>query len=91
MGKAVITTDAVGCRDAVEDGITGLLCQPRDAMDLAQKMRLITAMSADARMELGRQGRAKMIREFDERIVTKRYMNTIEPILAMHPGKIGRY
>ena len=38
MGRAVITTDAVGCRDTVEDGINGFLVRPRDPAALADAM-----------------------------------------------------
>lgn len=81
MGKPVITTETVGCRDAVDDGVTGLLCRPRDSEDLAEKMREFANMPPIERQDFGRRGREKMIREFDERIVTKRYLETIEDIL----------
>ena len=34
MGIPVITTDMPGCREAVEDGATGLLCEPRSVNSL---------------------------------------------------------
>jgi glycosyltransferase involved in cell wall biosynthesis len=38
MARPVITTDAVGCRDTVEDGVNGWLVPVRDASALAQAM-----------------------------------------------------
>ena len=38
-GRAVITTDHVGCRDAVEHGVSGLLVTPQDAKSLASAMQ----------------------------------------------------
>ncbi len=38
VGRAVITTDSPGCRDAVSDGINGFLVPPRDARSLARAM-----------------------------------------------------
>ena len=87
MGKPVITTETVGCRDAVDDGVTGLLCRPRDANDLAEKMSIFLAMPVSERLGLGRRGREKMIREFDEHIVTGQYLQTLEEILS--PSKAG--
>ena len=36
--RPVITTDLPGCRDAVEDGVNGILVAPRNAKDLAAAM-----------------------------------------------------
>ncbi len=82
MGRPIITTDAVGCRDAVDDGLTGYLCRPRDAADLADKIERMISLSAEQRAEMGRRGRDKMEREFDERIVIKKYIQTIGEIIA---------
>jgi glycosyltransferase involved in cell wall biosynthesis len=38
MGRAVITTDAPGCRETVAEGVNGLLVPPRDAASLAKAM-----------------------------------------------------
>ena len=38
MALPFITTNAVGCREVVDDGINGYLCQVRDAVDLTAKM-----------------------------------------------------
>ena len=56
VGRAVITTDTPGCRDAVTDGVNGFLVAPRDAVSLAQAMEklvlddeLVRQMSDSAR------------------------------------------
>jgi glycosyltransferase involved in cell wall biosynthesis len=77
MGKPVITTDAIGCRDTVDDGITGFLCHPRDAKNLADKMVQFVSMSMRERQAMGARGREKMICEFDERIVINRYLAVV--------------
>ena len=38
IGRAVITTNSVGCRETVEDGVNGFLVPPFDSKILAQKM-----------------------------------------------------
>jgi glycosyltransferase involved in cell wall biosynthesis len=77
MAIPVITTDAIGCRDTVDDGVSGFLCLPRNAKDLAEKMLKFTRMSKVERKEMGARGRDKMVREFDERIVIARYLDAI--------------
>ena len=73
----LIATDVTGCRQVVEDGVNGYLCQPKDAEDLAQKMRKMYGLSDGERERLGAAGRAKMLREFDERIVLDHYMSAV--------------
>jgi glycosyltransferase involved in cell wall biosynthesis len=85
MGKPLITTDAVGCRDVVDDGLNGYLCHPRDAADLASRMERMIALSAEQRAAMGRRGREKMEREFDERIVIGKYLDTLQWLTA-RPG-----
>ena len=38
IGRAVITTNSVGCKETVEDGVNGFLVPPFDSKILAQKM-----------------------------------------------------
>jgi glycosyltransferase involved in cell wall biosynthesis len=83
MAIPVITTNVPGCSDAVEDGRTGYLCKPRDANDLARQMRRMLELSKEERDQLGRAGRDKMEREFDERLVIKRYLEAIGSVVPI--------
>ncbi|MDQ2878026.1 MAG: glycosyltransferase family 4 protein, partial [Pseudomonadota bacterium] len=56
MGRAIITTDAPGCRQAVADGVNGRLVRPRDATALTTAMEdfienpaMIASMGAASR------------------------------------------
>ena len=82
MGRLIVTTDAVGCRDAVDDGVTGLLCRVADANDLADKLLRMIEMSPEGRVLMGQAGRRKMELEFDEKIVIDRYLRVIEGIVS---------
>ena len=81
MAKPIITTDNVGCRDVVDHGVNGFLCQVRDAKDLAEKIDIFIALPADERTMMGTQSRDKMIREFDENIVIQKYNNMISTLI----------
>lgn len=78
MGKPIITTDAIGCRDVVDDGVNGFLCQPKNTNDLAEKMEKMILLEPQRRSEMGRMGRQKVELEFDEKIVIERYLAVIE-------------
>ena len=81
MARPIITTDAVGCREVVDDSVNGYLCKVRDAGDLAEKMDRMLSLSKEQRTEMGLRGRAKMEAEFDEQIVIKKYLAAIDTIL----------
>jgi glycosyltransferase involved in cell wall biosynthesis len=77
IGRPIVTTDAVGCRDAVDDGVNGLLCQIGDAGDLADKLLHIIEMNHQDREIMGQAGRKKMELEFDEKIVIGKYLEVM--------------
>jgi glycosyltransferase involved in cell wall biosynthesis len=81
MAKPIITTDNVGCRDVVDDGINGYLCEVRNSQDLADKMEMMIDLSEDERKLMGKAGREKIVKEFDEKIVISKYLEAIEDIL----------
>ena len=80
MGLPVITTDHPGCRDAVDDGLTGFLCEKRNPIDLAEKMEKIIKMSSNERKIMGQNGRKKIEKEFDEKIIIEKYLEVITSI-----------
>jgi glycosyltransferase involved in cell wall biosynthesis len=80
MEKACIATDVTGCKEIIEDGKTGLLCRVRDTSDLAAKMKQMIALPESALMEMGKQARQKIIREFDKKTVLNCYLKEIENI-----------
>ncbi len=80
MEKPIITTDTTGCKETVEDGVTGFLCNVKDSHDLAAKMEMMYQLSSYERLEMGKKGRQKMIKEFDKEIVIKNYLDSINEI-----------
>jgi glycosyltransferase involved in cell wall biosynthesis len=80
MARPIVTTNAVGCREVVDDGINGYLCRAKDASDLADKMARIAKMTSREREAMGARGREKVEQEFDEQIVIKKYVDAISAI-----------
>ncbi len=81
MAKPIITTDSIGCRDVIDDGISGYLCEVRSAKDLADKMKMMMNLSEEKREMMGRAGRKKIVKDFDEKIVIDKYLESIKKIL----------
>jgi glycosyltransferase involved in cell wall biosynthesis len=53
MAKPLIAADSIGTKEPLDDGISGYLCRPRDAEDLADKMEQIIEMGEEARQNMG--------------------------------------
>ncbi len=81
MGRPIVTTDSIGCRETVDDGVNGYLCIPGDSIDLSKKMERIIQLNDAERTEMGRNGRNKMELEFDEQIVIQQYFAVIKECL----------
>ena len=77
VGRPIITTDVVGCREAIDDNVSGFLCEVRNAEDLAHKMQKMISLSFSERNEMGLAGRKKVEKEFDESIVINKYLEVI--------------
>jgi glycosyltransferase involved in cell wall biosynthesis len=82
MSKPIIATNVEGCRDVVDNGVNGYLCNVRDAYDLARKMKTMLNMDFKAIKQMGLKGREKMENEFDERIVIDRYISVVNEIVS---------
>ncbi len=77
MAKPIITTDAVGCREVVDDEINGLLVPVKDAPALARAMeRMIN--DPEMRKRMGKVGRKKVELEFDEKIVIQKILEVYD-------------
>ncbi|OGB22572.1 MAG: glycosyl transferase [Burkholderiales bacterium RIFCSPLOWO2_02_FULL_57_36] len=84
MARPIIATDVVGCQDIVDDHVNGLLCQVRNAHDLAEKMMHMMRLSPEKRLDMGAAGRRKVTAQFDENIVIRKYLDMIDEIAAAH-------
>ena len=79
-GLPIITTDAPGCREIVEEGVNGYLVPVRDAHALADAIRRLSA-NPTLRQSMGLAGREKVLKEFDERIVFEKTLAVYRELL----------
>lgn len=75
--RPIIATDRAGCRETVEDGVTGFLIPIQDEEALVQALERFMQMTPEQREAMGLAGRAKMEREFDRKIVVSSYMSEL--------------
>lgn len=85
MGLPVVVTDVRGCRQVVEAGVTGSLVPVGDAAAIADA---VAALATDdvRRVAMGRAGRAKAAREFDDRRVIDITLGVYEQLLGGRPA-----
>ncbi|MBX2900999.1 MAG: glycosyltransferase family 4 protein [Cyclobacteriaceae bacterium] len=84
LSKPIVATDVPGCHHVVKHNHNGLLCQMKDAEDLAQKMEQMLQFDNVTLETLGQNGRKKVELEFDERIVIDKYLGAIEQLQPAH-------
>ncbi len=77
MAKPLIATNVSGCKEIVDDGVNGFLCEPKNSIDLAEKMEKILNLDKSILEQMGKNGREKMILSFDENIVLEKYTKAI--------------
>jgi len=70
-GKPLVATDIPGCREAVVDGVTGILVPARDAMALAQALAKLIDDPA-LRVKMGAAGRARVEENFSDAIICEK-------------------
>lgn len=79
IGRPIVTTDSIGCRDVVDDGINGFLVPPRDSATLTQKLRLLID-DEGLRVGMGKASREKAEREFDLEKVVEKHLGIYEEL-----------
>jgi len=87
LGRPIVTTDVAGCREVVEDGENGYLCEVKSSTDLSNKMIDVCKTPEDKLQEMGRKSRALVERKFDEQIVINQYLKHLSNIMNQIPNE----
>jgi len=81
MGRALIATDVPGCREVVEHGNNGFLCEVKNSQSLFEAMVKYSDLSRTEKEQLSRNSRIKIEKEFDENLVIQLYSDKINELL----------
>ena len=76
-GRAIVTTDVPGCRDAIEPNVTGLLCEVKDTESLVSVIEKLI-LDKDLRNSMGKAGRKLAEQEFDINKVVEKHFEIYE-------------
>ncbi len=77
MGKPVVASDIRGCREVVEQGVTGLLVPSNDSEKLAEALLYMLSHPQEAQ-RMGKEGRKKIELQYDQKIVFQRIEQAYE-------------
>jgi glycosyltransferase involved in cell wall biosynthesis len=84
-GRAVVTTDVPGCRDAIEPGVSGLLVPAADAGALAEAVSRL-ADDAVLRRQMAAAGHRLAEQEFDIRKIVAAHLALYEGLMRDRNG-----
>ena len=79
--RPIITTDRAGCRETVEDGISGFVIPTKNGDALVEALESFLNLSWEQRREMGLAGRARIERVFNRQIIVKAYVEEIERVV----------
>ncbi len=85
MALPCLATGIRGCREVIEEGVTGFLFPPGDHLLLAGLLRKLL-LDDELRHRMGRAGRKRAKRYFDEGEVAKKVMALYEETLGLTTG-----
>lgn len=76
--RPIICTDRSGCRETVNDSVTGYITRIKNTSDVIKAVEKIINMVNSDREQMGLNGRKKIEKEFDRKIVVDKYMKAIK-------------
>ncbi len=77
IGRPIVATNVPGCREVVEEGRNGFLCEAQNVESLAMAMEKVLHLSADELGAMGDWGRKIVEERFGEEIIVKKYFDEI--------------
>lgn len=81
MGRPSIASDIPGCREGIDNGISGYTFPLKNVDALVEAVEKFILMSPAEKEQMGKAARNKMEREFDRNIVTNIYIEEIDRII----------
>ena len=80
VGRPIVTTNSVGCKDVVDDGVNGFLVPIKDSEALADKLRILIE-DKDLRVKMGKASREKAEKEFSLENVVNKHLEIYQSLI----------
>ena len=86
--RPVIATDRSGCRETVDDGVSGYIVPIKQTQPIIDALEKFLSLSYEQRRDMGLSGREKMAREFDRQIIVEAYAEQV--LITLERKSINR-
>ena len=81
IGRPIVTTDNIGCRDVVTDGVNGYLVPVKDPTALAEKLKVLIG-DKDLRVRMGRDSREIAEKDFSVDDVIMKHLEIYQELVS---------
>lgn len=81
IGRPVITSNSVGCKETVIDGYNGFLIEPKDVDALTEKLELLLS-DKELRQKMGKNSREYAEKYFDIEVVKERHLAIYDELIG---------
>ena len=78
MGRPIITSNIHGCKEAVSDGLSGLLVEPQNKEDLLEKMEFFHLMPYEDKIAMAKASANLVRRRFEKEKVINKTLSALE-------------
>jgi glycosyltransferase involved in cell wall biosynthesis len=80
IGRPIVTTDSIGCRDAVVDGYNGFLIPIKNSKVLSEKLEILIE-NKELRIQMGRNSRRLAEQHFSIKTVIAKHLEIYNQLL----------
>lgn len=80
IGRPIITTNSIGCKDVVDDGLNGYLIPIKDVDALVEKLKVLIE-NKELRQTMGEAAREKAEREFSLDMVVEKHLQIYNELI----------
>jgi glycosyltransferase involved in cell wall biosynthesis len=79
-GRVLVASNIPGCRETIVEGYNGYTFEAKNTNDLVEKLDRFIHLSYAEKVQMGKNSREKVEKEFDRNIVVKAYLDKINCI-----------
>jgi glycosyltransferase involved in cell wall biosynthesis len=89
LGVPIVAVDVFGVGELINDGVTGLLCEPRDTRAIVEGLRRVLSLSPEERAGLGKAGADLVQSQYDSSGYADAYRRLLRGF-AQDPERLPR-